>query len=96
MMRSQRLINFVTGRIKWRWNQPVYTRIVLTLVDPGRIRPSGRCLLVQPNSQCQQMGRSKDYKPMIQKMQWVQELVKTVALNHQKRVLKAILVPCNF
>ena len=92
-MRSQRLINLVTGRIKWRWNQPVYTRIVLTLVDPGRIRPSGRCLLVQPNSQCQQMGRSKDYKPMIQKMQWVNQLVKTVAMNPQNWISRRSLFP---
>jgi len=42
------------------------------------------------------MSRSKDYKPMIQKMQWAQQFVRTVALNHQKRVLKAILVPGNF
>jgi hypothetical protein len=66
------------------------------LVYLGRIRPSGRCRLVEPISQNQQMGRSKDYKPMIQKMQSAQQFVKTVALNHQKRVLKAILVPGNF
>jgi len=66
------------------------------LVYLGRIRQSGRCRLIEPNSQNQQMSRLKDYKPMIQKMQWVQELVRTVALNHQKRVLKAILVPGNF
>jgi len=96
MMRSQRLINFVTGRIKWRWNQPVYTRILDTLVDPGRIRPSGRCLLVQANSQCQQIGRSKDYKPMIQKMQWANQLVKTVVMNPQNWISRRSLFPAIF
>ena len=96
-MRSQRLIN-----LRYRPHQvaldisPFTRGLCLPWSDPGRIRPSGRCRLVQPNSQCQQMGRSKDYKPMIQKMQWVNQLVKTVALNPQKRVLKAVLVPGNF
>jgi len=95
-MRSQRLIN-----LRYRPHQVALTSARLRadsayLGLSWRIRPSGRCRLVEPNSQNQQMSRSKDYKPMIQKMQWAQQFVRTVALNHQKRVLKAILVPGNF
>jgi hypothetical protein len=63
------------------------------LVYLARLRPWRPRLLAEPNSQCKPISLSKDYKPMIQKMQWVSWLVKTGALSLKKLAFKVVLVP---
>jgi hypothetical protein len=67
--------------------------IPLALVYLARLRQLHPRLLAEPNSQCKPIGFSKDYKPMIQKMQWVSWLVKTGALSLKNLAFKVVLVP---